>query len=440
MRNIVAFILVPLLAVACTRPKEGIPWCSDTSDSELPRLSRELTWHADVAPIVEARCARCHAPDAIGPFSLETYEEVFQLREAVRDAVVDRRMPPWLPAHCCNEFQDDFGLRDEQIATIDRWVEQGAPQGDPQEAGEPLPVRGGLSRVDLTVEMEQGYTPEPDAGRVDDFRCFVLDWPLDEPAYVTGINPVPGARKILHHIVIGVANERDAKPFEGVSSEDGKYGFDCEGGLGDLRLSGILGGSLAGGDFPESFGTKVEPDSKIVLNVHYSMSDAAPTEDLTAIEFKIDDEADPMKTMAISNPLWGVSDAMRIPAGEKDVSYRYQFNPKLYTRGNDVLLWGFTPHMHYLGQRIRTRVIRADGTEECLGEIPRWDFGWEQPYWFAEPVEMGPRDELYLECWFDNTRDNQPIVDGERAEPRDVAWGTDNQDMCVAFINYTAVE
>ena len=434
-RLIIAAAVV--LAVGCTKPSDDVPWCADEQVEELPQMSGGVTWHEHVAPIVRGRCARCHSDGAIAPFELQTYDDVFAMRDAVRAAVVSREMPPWLPERCCNEFRDDFGLTDEQIATIDAWVAEGAPEGDPANAGEPLPSAGGLSRVDLEIEMARDYVPEPEPGRLDDFRCFVLDWPLEEEAYVTGINPVPGAREILHHMVIGVANEADAKPFEGISSDDGKYGFDCEGGIGGLRLTGILGGSLAGGDFPEGYGTLVKPDSKIILNVHYSMSDAAPAADRTGIQFKLDDAAREMRSMAVSNPFWGVADAMRVPAGEKDVSYGFQFNPKLFTRGSAVELRSFTPHMHYLGQRIRASIVHPDGSSTCLAEIADWEFGWEQPYWFAEPIRLEPDDEVFVECWFDNTRENQPLVDGERAPPRDIAWGTDHQDMCAAFLAFT---
>lgn len=95
------------------------PYCSDEASIELPGISVSVTWHADVAPIVEGRCTYCHKDGGTGPFPITDYEEAFGLRESIRDAVVHRSMPPWLPADCCNEFRGDFSLTPEQIATLD---------------------------------------------------------------------------------------------------------------------------------------------------------------------------------------------------------------------------------------------------------------------------------------------------------------------------------
>lgn len=404
---------------------------------------REVTWHADVRPLVEGRCMRCHSPGNIGPFSLTSYDEAFAHRREVRAAVLAREMPPWLPADCCNEFRQDFSLDAEQIALIDAWVERGAPEGDPADYPGPLPAIGGLSRVDVTASMAEPYLPEPEPGRVDDFRCFLLDWPLDEPVFITGINPVPGARSIVHHLVIGYVAGDDLDSYDGVPGSDGRPGFPCEGGLGDHPVTGILGGSVSGGDFPPGFGERVPPGSKILLNVHYSLASSPPVPDQTQIEIEVEPESAGLArlhTIPLANPAWLVSDAMRIPAGEKDVRYRFQFEPDLYTRDREVLLWGYTPHMHEFGSAHFVGIVRAGGDTECLTSIPRWEFGWEQPYWFARPIRLGPDDQLYLECDYDNSLENQPIVDGKRLEPRDIAWGTDNQDMCAGFLSWSEVE
>jgi Copper type II ascorbate-dependent monooxygenase, C-terminal domain len=89
--------------------------------------------------------------------------------------------------------------------------------------------------------------------------------------------------------------------------------------------------------------------------------------------------------------------------------------------------------MHRFGSKIVVRRISEDQKRECLLEIPKWEFGWEQPYWFAEEKPLGPNDELYIECHFDNSAENQH----SGAAPRDFAWGGNNQDMCVAFLSFT---
>ena len=64
--------------------------------------------------------------------SLVTYEETRPWAKAVRERVITRQMPPW---HIdttvgVNKFKNDMSLTQDQIDTIVRWVDAGAPLGD----------------------------------------------------------------------------------------------------------------------------------------------------------------------------------------------------------------------------------------------------------------------------------------------------------------------
>lgn len=429
--------LSPALSLAgCIDIIDDLAFCADSAPP-LPVVERPVTWHADVAPIIAGRCERCHSEGEIAPFPLTSYDEAYAARAPIRNAVVARSMPPWLPAGCCNTFFEDFSLTPEQIALVDAWVEQGAPEGDPASAAPPLEPVGGLSRVDVSVEMREGYTPQPAAGRVDDFRCFVLDWPHAEPAFVTGLMPVPGERQLVHHLVVATLGPERASALRALEGQDGRPGFPCEGGLGAADVEQILGGSLQGGDYPEGLGTPIQPGQSVLLNIHYSLAgvDAAP--DKTRVDFRLSPSATEVKTLPIANPMWLLGDAMRIPAGAEDHTVSYQYDPVLLTGGETVMLRGFTPHMHALGSRIKAAIVREGGAVECLTEMPAYDYGWEQPVWFAEPIAFRDGDQLYLQCHFDNSADNQPVVGGEKLAPKDVAWGVDNQEMCAGFVRYT---
>ena len=86
-----------------------------------------------------------------------------------------------------------------------------------------------------------------------------------------------------------------------------------------------------------------------------------------------------------------------------------------------------------LAERLTIRQRSQDRQAECLLEIPHWHMGWQQPFWFKQPKRLDPGDELYIECHFDNSQENQP---NGRA-PRDIGWGGENQDMCAAFMSFT---
>src|SRR5215467_6735833 len=89
----------------------------------------EVTYYKDVAPILQKNCTVCHRPNDIAPMSLVTYEEVFPFARMIRENVVQRKMPPWHADPAFSEFNNDARLTDEEIRTIDAWVQSGSKRG-----------------------------------------------------------------------------------------------------------------------------------------------------------------------------------------------------------------------------------------------------------------------------------------------------------------------
>ena len=90
------------------------------------------TFSKDVAPIVYRSCVNCHRPGQIAPMSLLTYEEARPWARSIKERVVRREMPPWHIDKTVGikEYKDDPSLSDQEIQTIVRWVDGGAPRGN----------------------------------------------------------------------------------------------------------------------------------------------------------------------------------------------------------------------------------------------------------------------------------------------------------------------
>src|SRR5882762_8303909 len=92
------------------------------------------TFTKDVLPIFQKSCQSCHRPGQMAPFSLVTYEEARPWARSIKQKVETRYMPPWHLDRTVGEYSPDPSLSDAQIATISKWVDQGAPKGDPMDA------------------------------------------------------------------------------------------------------------------------------------------------------------------------------------------------------------------------------------------------------------------------------------------------------------------
>src|SRR5436190_14434807 len=104
------------------------------------------TFSKDIAPILQRSCQNCHRPGAIAPMSLLTYQDARPWAKSIKAKVTAREMPPWyIDRHVgITKFKDDPSLSEAEIAAIVKWVDAGAPAGDPQD----LPPAGAFSDLD----------------------------------------------------------------------------------------------------------------------------------------------------------------------------------------------------------------------------------------------------------------------------------------------------
>lgn len=433
-RTLLAVLSTALLAASgCSSP----PPATENPDPVAP-----ATWHKDIAPLVRQKCGTCHVEGGIAPFPLQTYQEVFASRRSVRAAVMARIMPPWPASAECAEYHQDRSMSTEQIELLTRWVDEGGVEGNPADApAQEAPQLGGLSRVDLTLAMPEAYTPQK---RPDDYRCFIIDWPYADVRYVTGFRADPDQRTLVHHVIGFLASPSEVATYQALDDKEPGPGYTCYGGPGANNgrvqwVGGWVPGSL-GTESPAGTGIRIEPGSKIVLQIHYNTASAAPAADRTTMSFKIDTAVDKRAfVIPWANPQWLQPGGMRIPAGSTDTVYRFPYDvttviPQLtggaFQTGKPLTLHGAGLHMHTRGTSARADIWRGGSADkkDCLLNIPAWDFHWQGQYMLTQAKTLNPGDLLALECRWNNSG----------ATAKDIEWGEGTEDeMCLGTFYIT---
>jgi hypothetical protein len=343
---------------------------------------------------------------------------------AVRQAVASGSMPPWSLDGDCNEYRDDLSMSDAERATLIEWLDAGLPEGDPATsvAGSP-PEMAGLSRVDHELAMPEPYVPTVSP---DDYRCFLIDWPVETYTHLTGFDVIPGDLDIVHHVIAFILPPESRPELEALDEADAGQGYTCFGGPGVESLeSAIWLGSWAPGsrlgDLPDGVGIPVQPDSTVVLQVHHNTEVAPPAPSLTTLRIQVEDEVDePVEVQPWANPLWLYTDAMELPPGEVTT---HGFG---YTMTRDTQLYTASFHMHKLGLEAKLWVEHPDGSETCVLHDTDWDFDWQRGYRLKEPVQVQEGDTVHIECTWDNNTD-QPV-----------GWGDSTEDeMCLGVMLWT---
>ncbi|HEY2746625.1 MAG TPA: monooxygenase, partial [Polyangia bacterium] len=234
-----------------------------------------------------------------------------------------------------------------------------------------------------------------------------------------------------------LAAAADVAAYQQLDDADPAPGYVCFGGPGgpnDGASAQWLGawapGSL-GDDFPAGTGLKIPAGSKVILQVHYNLTNNNGLPDQTSIDFKLDDTVEKEALIQPwTNPDWVQNHSMVIPAGVSDQMYNWTFAPGAYWSyiTNNILpssvpltMYSGMLHMHTRGRTAKLAIIHADGTQECMLDIPKWDFHWQGSYGFSTPKTFMPGDSLYLECHFDNS---------DSTTARNWGEGTDDE-MCL---------
>jgi hypothetical protein len=363
------------------------------ADSGTPR---DVTFTEDVAPILRRSCQNCHRPGSIAPMSLLTYQDARPWARSIREKVVLRRMPPW---HIdrnigITKFKDDPSLTDAEIATISKWVDQGALEGDP--ADMPPPRQFGdvdqwhIGKPDLVVSMPKPYMLKAQGG--DEFYPVDLDPGFKEDMYISAVETKPDTGfKVVHHATTSMVEDPESDPV-------------------GLFLNEYAVGKNAD-VFPENSGRLIRAGSKIHLNLHmHPYGEETPVR--ISVGFKFYPKGVVPKYVAFTQQMGNVTE-LDIPAGQIARSDGYFRLPK------PALISAFQPHFHTRGKAQCMEAIYPDvGAEsarpgparaETLSCVSDYQFGWSITYPYAEDVAplLPAGAIIHITTWHDNTENNK---------------------------------
>jgi hypothetical protein len=99
-------------------------------------VTTHVTWNREISRIVFTRCAACHHPGG-SAFSLMSYAEANPWANAIKEQVLRREMPPWGAVKGFGSFRNDQSLIQGELDLFEKWVNGGAPEGNPDD----LPTR-----------------------------------------------------------------------------------------------------------------------------------------------------------------------------------------------------------------------------------------------------------------------------------------------------------
>jgi hypothetical protein len=366
----------------------------------------EVTFATDVAPILAENCQLCHQPGSIGPMSLMTYEQVRPWAPMIRQQVVSQEMPPY---HYdtdvgIQELKGDWRLSPEDIRTIVRWVDAGAPQGDPmayqprtdwpepgewqlaREFGPPNHVIPSTPYTVPATGQDIWYRPLVESGITED-RCI----------RAIEVKPSVAGRSATHH-----ANSN----------------FQVRGDDGSLQRSSMLTEYALGkiGEIIPADACRVAPANSLVSwDIHYYPSGERVEDDVVEIGLWFHDAADEpayRQTLAQYNLHDHLGERLG-PGTERDMvipPHEVMVTQGFHTFDTPVRIDSFQPHGHLrLAAKALEIFYPETGRRELVSMISNWNPGWHHSHVYEDHVApLVPTGAvLIVTAWHDNTANNR---------------------------------
>jgi mono/diheme cytochrome c family protein len=381
---------------------------------DAPKLAASpVTYHRDVARILQQNCVTCHRDGGIAPFALDDIEEVKDRAKVIKRVVSEGTMPPWFAVleenAEKNPWGNDCSLSARDKADLIAWIDSSdRPPGNPADAPakRTYPAEWSIGTPDLVVPLSRAYDI-----KADGFMPYAFDivqTELTEDKWVTAYEILPSERDVVHHVIVKV-HEKGESPRQMAEGAGGYWALYVPGN-GACK-------------YPQGFARKIPAGAKISFQIHYTPSGKAKKERLRlGLVFAKQPPQYEVKTVGIANARIAIP-----PGAERHVETQTQRVPF------DMPVTSFMPHMHIRGAAFKYEVTYADGKAETLLDIPRYDFNWQLRYDYKQPKLIPRGSTIKITAIYNNSASNKANPDPTKL----VKWGSQTVDeMMIGYIEY----
>ena len=392
---------------------------ADVASAEGPEAVPTFT--EEVAPILYDNCVTCHRSGEIAPMSLITYAEVRPWSRSIKNQVLTGAMPPWHADPAIGRFANDRRLTEAEKDTLVRWVDGGAPEGEPAKLP-PVPAFADgwqAGTPDVVIEMPESFEV-PAEGEVA-YQYFSSPTNFTEDTWVQAIEIRAGVRSVVHHVLVyvrdpnGAGRSRaytevpvDERYKELIERRRARAAARADRGEAPARGDrdpGVLIGTMAPGSNPMVFepgsALRIPKGAEVVFQVHYTATGTA-TADKSMVGMILADRPPTREVRAdqFLNP------AFEIPAGAADerVDTMIEFT-------EEAEIFAILPHTHLRGKRWEYRLTYPDGRSEQVLSVPNYDFDWQTYYILERPLVVPKGVKLEASAWYDNSATNKANPD-----------------------------
>ena len=387
------------------------PGCELDLPTEGRKAAGNVTYHRDVARILQQNCLACHREGGIAPFALDSPDAVLDRARTIGRVVEQGHMPPWFAAPAPlggqNPWANDRSLSERDKSDLLDWLRSSdRPLGSVADAPAPVTFASDwtISAPDLVLQLPKPISIK--ANGVMPYQFVTVDTGLAEEKWVEAVEILPSARDVVHHVLV--------QELENGASE--KKIADGTGGFWAAYVPGN-GARI----FPQGFARRLRAGTKLVFQIHYTPNGREVHEQMRlGLVFAKQPPDYEMSAVGVSK-----KDLSIPPGAPNHVEVKERKVPF------DMYVSSFMPHMHVRGKAFKYELLHEDGKQETLLDIPHYDFNWQLSYDLKQPRFLPKGSRVRITAVFDNSVENKANPDPTKL----VKWGSQtSEEMMIGYM------
>lgn len=380
----------------------------------VPKQTGKVTFAKDVSRLLQNRCQECHRAGEVAPMPLVSYQDALAWSGMIEEVVREKRMPPWSADPKHGDFLNDRNMSAAERAVLLEWIAGGCPKGDDKDLppAKEFPKGWMIGKPDAVFTAREYKVPADGGPKGVPYQNFFVETNFDEDKWIQSVEAKPGAREVVHHILVYAhAKSKDKKQLNLLDP------------IGDELLVAYAPGDLPS-KMPEGYAKKLPKGAVLKFQMHYT-PDGVERKDRSSIGIVFAKAAPKyeVRSKAVANPFF------LIPPGAK--AHKVVAQARFST---ETTLISLLPHMHVRGKSFEYVVTYPDNKREVLLSVPKYDFNWQSNYLLRKPLVLPAGTRIECTAHYDNSEDNPNNPDAKKA----VRWGNQTwEEMMIGFVEHT---
>jgi hypothetical protein len=335
-------------------------------------ITTSIVFQKEIARIFQRKCFQCHTDGNIS-MSLTTYKDARPWAVAIKEEILERRMPPWSAVNGYGHFANDMSLTAREVSLILAWADGGAPSGVllADESTPPVfvpPLNGWEQGTpDAIVNVAKNQTVA--AGSPDRTARFEVASSLDRARWLRALQLNPSDRRGIRYAAI----------YEAASG----------------RWLGTWTPSSPVNNLPAGVGIQLPAKARLSVEIGYRGTEE-PVSGAAELGLYFSEKRPAQAAM----PLEISAPPISVAAGKSREKVRTETVLKTATTAS--ALW---PRLGAGAKSVEVTAIKPDGVVEPLLWLKNYRADWPSSYVFREPVTLPAGTRVIVTAYYDNTTD-----------------------------------